>query len=218
MGSIGTKFAGTRDRACDYQEGTTPTQPFPLWIDNVNWFDAFLRWLEHSKPLWDFLTAVGTVGLAVVTFLLATRKPKAELTLSEIRSGTAVAVIIRNTGDAMLTIARFYWTAAAPGKQVELGFSQPGFGLFNGVGPIPFLQARLSRGDTVEVRVSVQQMAEAINPHIRDDATVSEIAESLRSSRFGCATTTGEQFYVDISEATYVDVRGRLAVMRPGHM
>jgi hypothetical protein len=191
------------------EEKQTPT---------ANLVDLLIEELGHLKPLWDFLTAIGTLGLAFVTFWLATRKPRAELILSEIRAGNSVTVAIQNTGDVVLVVGRFFWSAVTPRRQAELGFNQPGFCLFNGIGPIPFLQARLSRGDTVEIRVSIEQLAEAINPHIPQEATAAEIADCLRSSHFGCVTTTGEQFQAPISEATYVDTRTRVMLLRPGNM
>jgi hypothetical protein len=42
-------------------------------IRAVQMIDCILHWLERFKPLWDFLTAIGTIGLAGVTVGLATR-------------------------------------------------------------------------------------------------------------------------------------------------
>lgn len=36
------------------------------------------------------------------------------------------------------------------GGQDELGFAQPGFALFNGIGPFQLVSIRLARGDTAE--------------------------------------------------------------------
>jgi len=43
-----------------------------------------LRWFEHFKPVWDFLTAFGTVGLAAVTVWLTTR-PERQARREQIR-------------------------------------------------------------------------------------------------------------------------------------
>jgi hypothetical protein len=170
--------------------------------------------LHEYKPLWDFMTAVGTIALALVTFFLATRKPKALLSLSVERSGPTIDVVIRNTGEVVLVPARFYWTAPCINGQIDIGFAQPGVGLFNGAGPVPLLQNRLTRGDTVQMRTTVQQLAELSHPHISANAPAHGITACMRESRFVCVTTTGEHFEVPTPEDTAADISARVNLIR----
>src|SRR6266404_3398109 len=62
--------------------------------------DCTLEWLARFKPLWDFLTAIGTVSLAALTVWLATRKPKLRLAVSVGYNGQMLSIRIVNDGTA----------------------------------------------------------------------------------------------------------------------
>ena len=177
--------------------------------------DALLSWLHYHKPLWDFMTAVGTIGLASTTVWLATRKPRAKLDLSVVRVAADGAFFtIRNAGDAVLVVAGCYWAAPCLQGRVDLVHA----GLFNGAGPFPLLQCRLTRGDTIEIRLTLQEIADLVNPHLPSEATAPAIAACLRESTLVCATTTGEQFQIAMPQEASEDLRRRVMLLRPGNM
>jgi len=74
-----------------------------------------LSWLHDYKPLWDFLTAIGTVGAVVVSLYLASRQTKAHLTVSvealqaSEHSPMVAAWAIINDGKADQVVSRCYW-------------------------------------------------------------------------------------------------------------
>jgi hypothetical protein len=178
----------------------------------MNAVDSWLDWLSRFHPLWEFLTGVGTLALAAVSFWLGTRKPKAKIEISRRRVGLHIFLSLSNTGEAVVVIARCYWRAPCTNGQVDLS----NFALFNGAGPVPLLQIRLTRGDRAEIGTDVGTLCDLVNPHIPQAATDDEIRVCVADSRFECVTTTGEHFGISAPEETRIDLFSRLMLLRHG--
>src|SRR5438552_9046932 len=93
-----SRFCAQKDLSSD------PQQRRPMEL-----IDHFLACLEHFKPLWDFLTAIGTVGAVVVALLLALRKPKVRLSPGARMQGTTIVLSATNKGSEPATVLGWEW-------------------------------------------------------------------------------------------------------------
>lgn len=149
-----------------------------------------LDWLDRLKPLWDFLTGVGTVALAILTVYLANKKPKVGIKLSvrTVRGDVAVVEIL-NAGEALPVVRGWHWSAPCVGR-VDLltivNLTMRGRSV-----DIPY---RMEHGDVLVGEVSLQAIAQIAEGRIRSNATPREIEECVASSHFGCTTTIGGPF------------------------
>src|SRR5712671_5768409 len=79
--------------------------------------------LERFKPLWDFLTAIGTLGAVGVSLWFAVRRPKArfELVVAPTNEDRTVILTITNKGDTSELILGWYWRAKCLGEPGGIG-------------------------------------------------------------------------------------------------
>lgn len=90
----------------DFATTTTGKGAIPMSVTD------FVHWLERFKPLWDFLVGIGTVGAVVVSLWLASRKPKAHLTLSvQIRGNDLIDLTATNDSDLDTVVQQLQWRA-----------------------------------------------------------------------------------------------------------
>ena len=173
--------------------------------------DHVLDCLEHFKPLWDFLTAVGTVGAVVVALLLALRKPKVHLFPGARMQGTTIVLSATNKGSEPATVLGWEWRAACiEGGRVDLA-AYP-----YSLNSLPGLSApqRLVKSDLLVTWVSVNALAEVANPRISAGLQAPAIEQAVRSSRFACLTTTGEVFEANLPESAQAPLMQRLGELR----
>jgi hypothetical protein len=151
-----------------------------------------LEWLEHLKPLWDFLTAVGSIGLAVVTAWLATRKPKMHLSVSTAMAddGDRVKITAINDGEAPAVFLKFSWRASGF-KSGRIDLTRGDIWV-NGTQPAAGGTARLVTGDIVTALYYKHVLAGVASEVLPED--LDGLERTIGDSRFVCVTTTGESF------------------------
>ena len=155
-----------------------------------------MAWLESFNPLWDFLTAVGTVSAVAVSLWLATRKPKTHLALFVELRGASFVLTITNDGEAEVTVRRCDWRAKCMTGAGRLELPQYPF-QYNGQ-PAQSIPRRVINGDILETWVSVKAIAEQANSVIPETATMEQIDHDIRKSCFVCVTTTGIDFSANL--------------------
>ena len=158
----------------------------------MRYLDSILDWLDRLKPLWEFLTGVGTVALAVLTVYLANKSPKIriKLTVRLVRGQVAIVEML-NAGEALPVIRGWYWSAPCVGR-VDL-LTMANLTMQNRMVSIP---CRMERGDVLEGSIDLKAIAQIAEGKISPDATPQEIEECISSSRFNCTTTIGGVFDV----------------------
>ena len=177
-----------------------------------------LNELEHLKPLWDFMIAVGTVALAALSLWLAVRKPKAALRVVATRvgnlQGDLAQILVRNVGAAAVAVERCFWRAR--GRDLEI--SLPEFGERFG-GPVrPLPEILLARGDRVFVRMAISSWGDGISRAVGAEASDQEIAGLMQGSEIVLVTTTDERFATPLPQDIREALQTHLARVRPGHM
>ena len=178
--------------------------------------ESVLNWLAKFKPLWEFLTALGTVSAVVVSLYLASRKPKAHLTLSVelLKAGDhtpdVAAWTIVNDGEADQIILRWYWRAQCTetGRIYLSAFCE-----LNGRGGY-MLPQRIVKDDMLTGRDPLTSIADLANPHISAKATPEEIEKCFRGSKFGCVTTTGKLYETDMPQTLQTALLARFRSVR----
>lgn len=159
-------------------------------------FDCLLEWLEHYKPLWDFLTAIGTVGLtglAVVTIYQSTRKPRIHLALkiSLINNNETILVTVTNDAEATPVLLRYVW------RTQESYCFQRDFSLctfqINGQ-KAGNTAPRLTNGDVLTTWVGVTEIATAADNCLQRTLSQDNLNRLVRDSLFVCVTTSGDSF------------------------
>jgi hypothetical protein len=173
--------------------------------------DCMLRWLEHFKPLWDFLTAIGTVGLAAVTVWLANRKPKLHLTVSAelANEGQTLLIRILNDGAAAPLPLRCDWVAKEFGR-IDI----PMFGgSLNGRPMVMGIQ-RMTNGDTLDVSWAVDDLAQRAANALSADLGEASVKFAIQNSSLSCTTTTGESFRSPLSSAVQETLAARVNLHR----
>jgi hypothetical protein len=160
-------------------------------VDSV--VDCMLHLLERLKPLWDFLTAIGTVGLAGLTVWLANRKPKPHLAVSVAldRGDLDIVILTVSDGETAPMLQKYelrsqelkFGRIDIPVGQVVVNSMQIGMGV-----------ARLANGDWQQARCAVQDLGAGANATLPSDLTEEQVKTAVRNASIACVTTTGESF------------------------
>jgi hypothetical protein len=170
--------------------------------------DCILDWLERLKPLWNFLTALGTLLAVCVSLFLASRKPKAHLDITPQLSNNNVVISIVNDGDADQTLSHCYWrTPSNPNRAFPfMIYTMNGIAMMN--------VKRMQNSDVVQTWTPLDAAATAINLFISDTATSKEIEHCILKSKFGCATTVGKFYEKNLPKDLQKALLDRLILQR----
>jgi hypothetical protein len=170
----------------------------------------WLRWLEEHKPLWDFLTAVGTVGLAAVTVWLANREAhKAQLSVGlRIMIGPGakepfpeyVVFRIVNNGSLPLRITQIGWRWGLRKKLAAVQMYEPTLS-----SPLP---ANLGHGEEAQWFVPTQWRAEDPWPKYFGKALMPAYRISLRTLRAEAFSSIGKTFVAKPESSLIAKLRG----------
>ena len=154
--------------------------------------DNILDGLDRLKPLWEFLTGVGTVALAILTVYLANKKPKPRirLTVRVVREHVAIVEML-NAGETLPVVRGWYWSSPCAGRADLLSIVN-----LTTQGRSVAIPYRMEHGDVLEGAVDLQAIAQLADGRISPDATRLEIEACIATSRFGCVTTIGDVFEV----------------------
>jgi hypothetical protein len=164
-------------------------------------------------PVSEFLTGVGTIALAILTVFLANRKPKDHIELSvTIRQNQSLVVEMLNDGYTLPVIRTWYWRAPCLGRgRLEL----PAIADIVRQQSIVPLPLRMERGDLLVGSVTAETIAQIADQRIEQNVTPEALRACMRGSRFGCATTTGSVFEIQLPVAASSLIAERLVLRRP---
>lgn len=175
--------------------------------------ECVLKWLEHFKPLWDFLTAVGTVGLAAVTFYLATRVAKVHLalTISLMNENQTIVVTVTNDAKAVPVLLKCVW------RTREFEFArvdyQIGMCQLNGH-PTGYGAQRLVNGDVLTIWAAVQEIARQADASLPKDLAPNQLDRLVRESSIAWATSTGDSFSMPLPPDVQTVLANRIKLIR----
>jgi len=151
-----------------------------------------LHWLERFKPLWDFLTAIGTIGLASVTVWLANRKPKTLLRVGAELANEGLILVVRilNYSDATPLLLR----CELVGKEFG-GIDIPIItGNLNGRPFGAIGVPRMMNGDRLQTWWDVADLVQRVIKALPAGTSKELLETAIRNSLLSCPTTTGESF------------------------
>ena len=157
---------------------------------------AFLATLEKWKPLWDFLTAIGTVGAVILSLFLAfgrlrTRYQIQAKLIEQKNERPQIIWEITNLGDVTPLLAYIYWYCPCiPKHRIPLPMA---VGTVNGLGPLS-LPKPLQKYDTFSSWKIIDEFVQLINEHIPANWSIDRITLCIAKSRFGCTTNNGRSF------------------------
>ena len=172
--------------------------------------NCVLDWLDRLKPLWEFLTGIGTVALAVLTVYLANRKPKSRITVTVRLAREHVAVVeMLNVGDALPVVRGWHWSSPRTGR-IDL-LAMVNLTIQARPVPIPY---RMERGDLIEGQVALEAIAQLADERLGPNATPEEVQVCVRESRFGCTTTVGQVFEVSLPPEVRTELARRIDIRR----
>lgn len=174
--------------------------------------DDFLTCLDRFKPLWEFLTAVGTVLAVVISLWLATRKQRAHITVSAESKGDQYSLTATNDGDAGIIVMRCEWGADCISGSGRVHLPSYPFNLNNHVAQS--IPQRITKGDILNTWGSLKQIAEAANQQIPNTVAMSQVEASVRNSRFACVTTTEGAFTTALPAATQEELIRHFRLLR----
>jgi hypothetical protein len=159
------------------------------------------------------LTAVGTVGLAVVTVWLANRKPKLHLALAVglARGGEMFVIRIVNDGvtspvfhKCELLAKQFtFGRLDVPIQTMTLNGISFGMGAY-----------RLTSGDELQAWCRMDDLAVPASTALPPDLNREQVEAAARSFVIICATTTGESFSAPLPDDVQHILAGRINLTR----
>ncbi len=176
-----------------------------------------VEFLERTKPIWEFLTAVGTavgtVGAVIVSLWLALgeRNVRLKLFAGITNEGKTVLLGITNRGAPAL-ILHCYWRAPCLGDARAIGLPDYPCEL-NGASALRLPQ-RLQKHDVLITWSALESLANQAHEVIPADIVGEGLEASLAESFFGCATSAGEEFEVAAPESIWKEIARRVTLRR----
>ncbi len=176
-------------------------------------FEPILTWLDRFKPLWEFLTGIGTVGAVCVSLWLALRRPKArlEVVAHSTNDDKALVLTITNVGDTAELVLSWYWRAKCLGKGGIALKSYPV--LLNGPVALPLPQ-RMQKFDVLTITEAIDAIATIAEQVIPKPMADADVDDAIAKSWFGCATSSGRLFETPTPDKVAKAIAGRIRLIR----
>ena len=174
-------------------------------------------WLNNTRPVWEFLTAVGTaigtVGAVIVSLWLAlgARRVRFRLSAAVFNEGKTVLLEITSCGAPALVL-RWFWRAPCFGSVRFIGL--PDYPCEISGRAALKLPQRLQQDDVLVAWAALDWIAKQADNVIPKDIKGEGLEASLSESFFGCATSSGEEFEVAAPESAWKEIARRVTLLR----
>jgi hypothetical protein len=188
-----------------------------MLLDRMPHLCSIVEWLDKTRSLWEFLTAlgtaVGTVGAVIVSLWLALGERRARLKIfaGVVNEGKTVLLEITNRGASALVL-HCYWRAPCLGSVRAIGLPDYPCELNERVALR--LPQRLQRDDVLVTWAALDGIAKHADEVIPEGIKGEGLEVSLSESFFGCVTSSGKEFEIAAPESAWKDIARRVTLLR----